>query len=58
MVQSIPSIEEQQEMTKAEMERVMKQNEDLGPIGLQTKGEELVNAMMENEVSRRRFVWY
>lgn len=50
-IRAVPSIEEQLKMAKEETERIEKQREDLGIVGLQRKENELAKAMLSNETS-------
>uniref|UniRef100_A0A1B0CSX6 Putative zn2+-dependent endopeptidase insulinase superfamily protein n=1 Tax=Lutzomyia longipalpis TaxID=7200 RepID=A0A1B0CSX6_LUTLO len=50
LVKAVPSIEEQQRMSKEEIERIERQRADLGVEGMNTKGDELAEAMAQNEI--------
>lgn len=49
-IRAYPSIEEQERLSKIELDRIEKQRNELGIEGLQQKGNELKKAMEENEV--------
>lgn len=51
VVRAVPSIEEQHRMSKEEIERIERQRADLGIEGMQTKGDELCEAMAQNEIT-------
>ncbi|XP_055703714.1 uncharacterized protein C05D11.1-like isoform X2 [Phlebotomus papatasi] len=51
VVRAVPSIEEQHRMSKEEIERIERQRADLGVEGMQTKGDELCEAMAQNEIT-------
>lgn len=48
-VRSVPSIEEKVKLAKSETERIEKRCKELGEEGLKKKGEELENAIKEND---------
>uniref|UniRef100_A0A1L8DTH1 Putative zn2+-dependent endopeptidase insulinase superfamily protein n=1 Tax=Nyssomyia neivai TaxID=330878 RepID=A0A1L8DTH1_9DIPT len=50
LVRAVPSIEEQQRMSKEEIERIERQRADLGVEGMNVKGDELSEAMAYNEI--------
>ncbi|GAB0090020.1 Peptidase_M16 domain-containing protein [Sergentomyia squamirostris] len=50
VVRAVPSIEEQQRMSKEEIERIERQRMELGVDGMQVKGDELSEAMAQNEI--------
>ena len=49
-VRAIPSIEEQQQMSREESERIEKQRNLLGESGLREKGNQLADAMLKNDI--------